>query len=244
MQIQDKVVIVTGASSGIGLATARLLTEKGAKIALVARSRDKLSQIEKGLRSSFAIAADVSVEEQVKEMVEKAEEHYGRVDVLVNNAGRGYDAPVEKIDTKTYMDIFKTNVIGPVVAMQQVIPIMRSQGGGAIVNITSGTALMFLPGMSPYSSLKRALIGISLTARGELEQDHIAVSLVYPYITTTDFEKNTIKHGSFGQPSNADDGEDLFQPPDPPEYVAGKILEAIETGEAEVLAHDWMKEIR
>ena len=77
--------------------------------------------------------------------------------------------------------------------MQQVIPIMRKEGGGAIMNVSSGLALMYLPGMSIYASLKRALSHISLTAREELKEDKIAVSVVYPYITITDFEKNTVK---------------------------------------------------
>ena len=77
--------------------------------------------------------------------------------------------------------------------MQQVIPIMRKQGGGTIINISSGTALMYLPNNGAYSSLKRALASISLTAREELKKDNIIVSVVYPYITLTNFEKNTIK---------------------------------------------------
>ncbi len=76
--------------------------------------------------------------------------------------------------------------------MQKVIPIMQKQKAGMIVNVSSGTALMYLPNISPYSSLKRALVGISLTAREELKEEGIVVSVVYPYIISTDFEANTI----------------------------------------------------
>ena len=98
-------------------------------------------------------------------MIKQTYKYFGRVDILVNNAGQGYDAPIEKIDVDTFRCIFELDFLAPVIAMQQVIPIMREQGGGAIINISSGLALMYLPGMSIYASLKRALSHISLTAR-------------------------------------------------------------------------------
>lgn len=235
MKVKNKVVIVTGASSGIGLATAKLLTEKGAKVALVARSIDKLKEIEQKLPDSFAIQTDMSKEDQIAEMVKKAKDHFGQIDILVNNAGRGYDAPVEKIELETFRELIELNLIGPIVTTQQVIPIMREQKEGSIVNISSGTAVMAIPNMSAYSSLKRALVGISLTARNELEKDNIKVSVVYPYATETNFEKNTIREGV------PQFEGDLPMKMDSAEFVAEKILEAIETGEAEVFVHDWMK---
>lgn len=196
MDVKGKVAIVTGASSGIGLATAKLLAAKGAKVALVACSKDKLDQLAKELPDAFAVAADISKVEEVKRMVKQTHEHFGRIDILVNNAGRGYDTPVENTDIATFHYIFELDVVGPIVAMKEVIPIMRKQGGGAILNVSSGTALMYLPNNGPYSALKKALAHISLTAREELKDDNIVVSVVYPYITLTDFEKNTIKDAS------------------------------------------------
>ncbi len=193
MNVRDRVVIVTGASSGIGLATAKLLVKQGAKVALVSRSMELLEKLSAELPDSIAIRADMTKIPEIKRMVDQTHEHFGRVDILINNAGQGYDAPVEKTDIDTFHYIFDLDVIGPLVAMQQVIPIMRKQGGGAIINISSGTALMYLPNMSAYSASKRALAGISLTAREELKTDNITVSVVYPYITLTEFEKNTIK---------------------------------------------------
>jgi short-subunit dehydrogenase len=237
MNLAGKVAIVTGASSGIGEATARLLAQKGGRVALVARSREKLEQLSKELPDSFVVVADMSIPGEVRKMVREVARHYGRIDVLVNSAGQGYDARIENINIERFHKIFDVDVVGPLVAMQAVIPLMKKHGG-SIVNISSGTALMVLPNMGAYSSLKRAIALISLTAREELKGDNIVVSVVYPYITDTDFEKNTLKDGEF-EWGDAGDSHEL-PPGDSASYVAGKILEGIETGKAEIYAHDWM----
>ena len=239
MSVRNKVVIVTGASSGIGLATAKLLAEQGAKLALVSRSKEKLEQLSEELPNSLAVPTDMTKIDEIEMMIKQTEEHFGRIDVLINCAGQGYDAPVEKTNIDIFYHIFNLDVVGPLIAMQQVIPIMRKQGGGTIINISSGTALMYLPYNGAYSSIKRALANISLTAREELRKDNISVSVVYPYITLTNFEKNTIK-----DPSLIDKGEHEGTGPfsaDTAEYMAQKILEGMKTSESEIFAHDWMK---
>jgi short-subunit dehydrogenase len=241
MDIQNKVVIVTGASSGIGLATAKLLAEREAKLVLVSRSKEKLEKLAKEIPNSLAVPADMTNISEITNMIVQVQEHFGKIDILVNCAGQGYDAPVEKTNIKTLCYIFDLDVVGPLVAMQQVIPIMRKQGGGTIINISSGTALMLLPNNGGYSSLKRALAHISLTAREEVKKDNIIVSVVYPYMTLTDFEKNTIKDFV---PESEEQGESPPFPPDTAEYVAQKILEGIETGEAEIFPHDWMRKLQ
>ena len=241
MELQNKVAIVTGASSGIGLATAKLLAQNGAKVALVARTKYKLEEFSKKLPNSLAVPADMTKENQIREMVAKVVNHYGRVDILINCAGRGYDALIEKINIESFHEIFDLDVVGPLIAMQAIIPIMKKQGGGMIVNISSGTALMYLPNMGGYSSLKRALGGISLTAREELKKYNIIVSVFYPYITLTDFEKNKLRESRMEWQEEHDHE---YRSPDSAEYVANKILEGIASEEAEVFAHDWMKNIR
>ncbi len=238
MDVQDRIVIITGASSGIGLAAARLLSKKGAKLALVSRSKDKLEKLSRKLPNSLAVPADMTKILEIERMIKQTEEHFGRIDILINSAGQGYDAPVEKTNINTLHYIFDLDVVGPLVAMQHVIPIMRKQGVGTIINISSGTALMHLPNMGGYSALKHALADISLTAREELKNDNIIVSVVYPFITLTDFEKNTIK--DFIPDKREEEGAAQF-PADTAEYVAQKILEGIQSGEAEIFAHDWMK---
>jgi short-subunit dehydrogenase len=240
-ELSGKVAIVTGASSGIGRATAILLANEGVHVALVSRSKEKLEDLSKELPGSLAVPADMTKIPQIRGMVKKTREHFGRIDILVNNAGQGYDAPVEKINITTFRYIYALHVAGPLVAMQQVIPVMRQQGGGTVVNISSGTALMNLPGMSAYASSKRALAAISLAAREELNDDAIGVSVVYPYITLSDFEKNTIRE----TPPEDGNGEEPAGPfpPDQAKYVAQKILDGIISGEAEIFAHEWMKNL-
>ena len=129
MEIQNKVAIVTGASSGIGLATAKLLGSKGAKVALVSRNRSKLDELSKHLPNSLSVPADITKIEQIIAMVKKTESHFGKINILINNAGQGYDATIEEVDPSIFSYIFNLDVLGPVVAMQQVLPLLRKQGG-------------------------------------------------------------------------------------------------------------------
>jgi NADP-dependent 3-hydroxy acid dehydrogenase YdfG len=239
MGLKGKVVIVTGASSGIGLATARLLAEGGAKVALAARSIEKLENLSNELPDSLAVFVEMTDKASIKKMTQTVFDHFGQIDVLINNAGRGYDASVETTDLDELTDIIELDFIGPIFAMQQVIPIMKTQGQGSIINISSGTALMHLPGMGGYAAVKAALAHMSLTAREELLSNNINVSVVYPYITLTDFEKNTIKES---EETTETDGSG-YKPPkaDTAEFIAGKIVECINSNESEVFAHDWMK---
>ncbi len=238
MTVKNKVIIVTGASSGIGLASAKLLSREGARVALVSRSREKLENLASLLPNSFAVPADMSVVTEIKSLVQKVYDHFHKIDILVNNAGRGYAASVEKIDIAKYNQLFNLNVIGPLVAMQTVIPIMRSGGGGCIINISSGTSLMHLPNLEAYASTKRVINGISLTAREELAKDKINVSVVYPYITNTNFGQNMI--GEEIRSSSINNQNTKLPPGDAPEYVAEKILEAITCEKPEIYAHEWM----
>ena len=237
MQIKDGVFIVTGASSGIGLATAIALADRGARVAILARSADALQKLAQQLPQSLALTVDVTDFAAIREATQVVHKHYGRIDGLINNAGRSYAATVEEIDPALFDEIFHLNVLAPIVAMQAVIPVMRAQGGGSIVNINSGTAFMTIPQYSVYSASKRALLGFSLTARAELEKDRIVVSEIYPFITATNFGKNRMGNPAGGGPTSS------YADGDKPEFVAGLILEAIEEGQAQYFANDHLRKM-
>jgi short-subunit dehydrogenase len=241
MEIKNKVAIVTGASSGIGAAVAKLLVAGGAQVVLVARSADKLAQLASELPGSLALTADMTKEDEVKGMVAEVQQHFGRTDILINNAGSGYSASVIDIELSKARYLFELNVIGPLVAMQAVIPLMRQQGGGLIVNISSGVSLMVLPSLAFYNATKRSLNAISLTARAELAADNIKVSLVYPYATATDFSKNLLVSGQ--RPDWPVRSEANLPPPDSADYVAEKVLAVIVSEAPELAVHDWMKDL-
>lgn len=192
MQIKNSVIIVTGASSGIGLATAKELSKQGAKIVLAARSADKLKALEKEIPNSFAVETDMRKQEDIKKLADETMKKFGRIDMLINNAGQGLRSSVEKINLDDYESIMDLNVFSVVRAMQAVIPIMRKQGGGMILNINSMVSKNYYPELAAYSSTKYALNAISLTARQELAPDRIAVSVFHPKMTATDFGQNAL----------------------------------------------------
>ncbi|MGH8199328.1 MAG: SDR family oxidoreductase [Steroidobacteraceae bacterium] len=237
MQINDRIFIVTGASSGIGLATAIALAARGAKVALLARSSAALHELAQRLPGSLAVTADMTQFDTVRQAVGAVHRHFGRVDGLINNAGRSYAAAIEEIDPVLFDEIFHLNVLGPIIAMQAVIPLLRAQGGGSIVNINSGTAFMTVPQYSVYSASKRALLGFSLTARLELEKDGIVVSEIYPVITATNFGKNRMGNPAGGGPAAS------YADGDTPESVADLVVQAIEQGRAQYFANERLRKL-
>ncbi len=234
MEIRGTVAIITGASAGIGLTTARLFAEHGARVALAARSSDKLAVLAGELQDSFAIPTDMRDVASVERMVRAVHDHYGRIDLLVNNAGQGMYMPVERIDLAQYREIMELNLFGPLRAMQAVIPIMRAQGGGMIVNISSDVAKKQIPGIGAYASTKSALNTLTLTARAELAADNIRVSVMAPNLTATGFGRNAITSQTRNPGAWPADTRRPGMPiPDPVEKVAAKILEAVQSEVAE-----------
>jgi NADP-dependent 3-hydroxy acid dehydrogenase YdfG len=232
MDINSKVIIITGASAGIGLETARLFTQNGAKVALIARSGETLAALAGELKGALAIPADLGEIDQIPQVISAVQAHYGRIDGLVNNAGRAFHTPIESADIHLYRKLLDLNVVGVLRLMQCVIPIMRSQGGGVIINISSGLSKRILPGAGPYASTKYALNALTLTAREELAADNIRVGLVIPGRTiNTRFGENTfayIARQQAAQPSG-----NAAMRVDTPEEVAEKILEAFQSEAAE-----------
>jgi len=223
MKIQDKVAVVTGASMGIGLAIAKALGAAGAKVVLAARSADKLKTLEQEIPNSFAVPTDMRKPGDIADLVQQAKAKFGRIDILINNAGQGMRSAVEEININDYRDVLELNVISVLEAMQAVIPVMRAQGGGLILNISSMVSKNYFPLLAAYSSTKYALNSLSLTARQELADDHIVVSVFHPKMTATDFGKN-----SRGEKYNSAAGRPGMSV-DTPEAVAEQVLKQIES---------------
>jgi NAD(P)-dependent dehydrogenase (short-subunit alcohol dehydrogenase family) len=226
MDIGDKIVLITGASAGIGLATAHRFAVAGAKLALVARSADALTHLAEELQrqggEAVALPADVSDPKQVQQVIEETVRHFGRLDVVINNAGQAAACTIADLDPDDFRKILDLNVFGPLAAMQAVIPIMREQGGGLIINVSSMVSKMHIPGLAAYAATKAALNMLSDTARVELASEHIRVITVYPRLTTTDFGKNSLGNQHVRQQQRQ--GSPI--PADSPELVAEKILAA------------------
>ena len=144
---------------------------------------------------------------------------------------------MEEIEPELFDEIFHLNVLGPIVAMQAVIPIMRAQGAGSIVNVNSGTAFMTIPQYSVYSASKRALLGFSLTARAELEKDQVRRQRSLSIHYGNQFRKKSDGHPAGGGPAAN------YASGDTPEFVADIILQAIEEGQAQYFADDRLKQM-
>jgi len=196
MDISGKVMVVTGASSGIGAATARAAASRGARLVLAARNQERLDELAEEIGGALTVATDMRRPDQISRLFEAVIDRHDRVDVLVNNAGQGLHVPVEQIKIDDLIAITELNVYGALRAMQAAIPLMRAAGGGSIVNVSSGTTQMANPvGTAAYSATKAGLNMLSRAARAELADDGIAVSTVYPFVTKTEFH-NKLRAGS------------------------------------------------
>jgi short-subunit dehydrogenase len=229
MEIKDKVVIVTGASDGIGREVAKKLAHAGAKVVLAARSEEKLGELAHELHGSVAVKTDMTHEGSIQNLIDRTMEIHGRIDILINNAGHGMYGPVETVNIDKYKEMMNLNVFGPVFAMELVIPHMRAQGGGMIMNISSMVSKNAYPNLGAYSSTKYALNGISLIAREELKKDNIIVSLFHPKMTATNFGKNSVDM----DPSFYENAKASGREIDTAEQVADAILEQIGSEKAE-----------
>jgi short-subunit dehydrogenase len=197
MDIKGKVVIVTGASSGIGEATAREFAKQGAKIVLAARRVDKLESLAQeisGMRTAaetLVVQADLSKLEDIQNMIQQTLKKFNRIDVLVNNAGFGRLDWLENLDPikdiQAQMDV---NVMGVIQTTRQVLPIMMKQRAGSIINMCSMAGLVGTPTYTIYAASKHAVHGFSEALRREVKPWGIDVSLIYPGGVVTEFTQH------------------------------------------------------
>ncbi len=182
---------MTGASAGIGEATAKWLAREGATLVLVARRKARLDELQKEIEASggraLAIEADITSEGDRQRIVRETMDAFGRIDALVNNAGYGQRGPVEIVSVEAIRRNFETNLFSLIALTQLVIPIMRNQRSGRIVNISSVAGRIARPLSSVYDATKHALEAISDGMRGELAPFGIKVVIIEPGFIITEF---------------------------------------------------------
>jgi short-subunit dehydrogenase len=193
MVLSHQVILITGASAGIGATLAQVLAEQylGIRLVLAARRLDRLEQVAEVCRKRGAevlvVPTDMAQIDQVQALARRALEQFGRVDVLVNNAGYGQMGPIELQPTAAVQRQFQVNLFGAIGLVQAVIPTLRNQGGGRIINVSSIAGRSAFPCGGLYSASKFALEALSDTLRMELEPFNIKVSVIEPGPVSTEF---------------------------------------------------------
>jgi short-subunit dehydrogenase len=224
--MKDKVVIVTGASSGIGLATAKLLASKGAKVVLAARSLDLLNQITESLNSMgynvFAVETDVTKEEDCKNLISRTVEKYGKIDILINNAGISMRALFNDVDINVLKRLFEVNFWGAVTCTKFALPYLIEQRG-SIVGVSSVAGFIGLPGRTGYSASKYALHGFLESLRVENLKNGLHVLIMCAGFTKSDIRKRALTADGSPQGFTPREEEKMMLP----EEVALSIFKAV-----------------
>jgi len=221
MKIEGQRVLITGASSGIGLALSFVFARKGAILALASRRFGRLKEVAQEIYSTFyhipkplAIPCDVANRESGRRLIKSCVNHLGGIDILVNNAGISVYGNTERIEVKDFHSIMAVNFFGALHCMLDVIPRMKKQGKGLIVNIASIAAQHGVPYLGAYCASKSALVAVSQSLRAELSKSGISIMIVYPDYTETGIFKNEKNVGGAYRPKG-------------PYYPAPKVGEVI-----------------
>ncbi len=204
MRFENRAVIITGASQGLGVAYARDFLREGARVALVARRREKLEEVAAGLREEFGLGeadesrvlpvpCDVSDEEQVESMVKLVTELFGTVDVLINNAALHISKRVVETSKEEWDRQIGVNLTGTFLCSRAVLPYMMEKRYGKIINISSSAAKHFFPGFGAYASSKGGIVSFTHTLSEEVKDYDINVNALYLGMTNTDYTRQRIE---------------------------------------------------
>lgn len=237
---RGQTVVITGGSRGLGLEMARIWCDEGAKVALCARSEEDLSRAEAELvrrgGEVFTEAVDVTRRDEVRQFIHDVAGRFGAIDVLVNNAGIIQTGPVDCMMLDDYEAAMQTHFWGPLYSILAVLPHMRRQGGGRIVNITSIGGKISVPHMVPYSASKFALVGLSQGLSAELARHGVRVTTVCPGLMRTGSPRNAEFKGrhraeyAWFSISDSLPGLSISS-----QHAARQIVEACRRGESEVV---------
>ncbi|GAC1401444.1 MAG: hypothetical protein NVSMB56_16540 [Pyrinomonadaceae bacterium] len=197
--LREKVVLITGGSRGLGLEMAREFANEGARLALTARDGNELErarvELERHGADVFTCAFDLTTKAQVEAMVRRVREHFGRIDVLVNNAGIIEVGPVDVMTHQDFECAMRTHFWSPLYAMLAVLPEMRERRSGRIVNIASIGGKIGVPHLVPYCASKHALVGLSDAMRAEMHKDNVLITTVCPGLMRTGSPRNATFKG-------------------------------------------------
>lgn len=226
MQIQGKVALVTGGSSGIGKALCELLAQCGAKLVVTGRRPGPLEEVRRKLQEQgtdvAVVPGDVRSEKARMRALEAAVQRFGRLDILVNNAGAVRAGGLEAVAADDIETMIAVNLLAPILMARDALPLLRVGRDGLIVNVTSGIALLGVPFYSTYAATKAGLARFSEALRRELRGEGVHVLTVYPGATDTPMM------------SSSKAGPELGFSRETPEVVARAIVDAIETNALEV----------
>lgn len=235
--LKNKNIIITGASGGIGLSVAEQCAARGANLVLLARRLDKLKEIKQDLEQRFSVTVhvyqlDVSNTEEIKEVFSKILSEFSRIDVLVNNAGYGLFRYAHEATIEEVKGMFSVNVVGLIACTSMVLPLMKKQRSGHIINIASMAGKIATPKSSVYSATKHAVLGYSNSLRMELADDGVFVTAVNPGPIATNFFDIADEQGTYVKNVQ----RYMLQP----EFVAIKITDAMLTKTREINLPRWM----
>jgi NAD(P)-dependent dehydrogenase (short-subunit alcohol dehydrogenase family) len=197
--LKDRVAIITGAGQGIGRVFAKAFAQAGAR-AVIAEINEKSAadvsaEIMKAGGEALAVTTDVADEASIKEMIEIVEDEYGRIDILINNAGIFSTLemrPFDQIPLEEWERVLRVNLTGPFLCARAVLPAMRRAKSGRIINVASGAVRLGRPNYLHYIATKAALAGMSLSMARELGPDGITVNAILPGATFTEIERKTV----------------------------------------------------
>ncbi len=227
---------ITGASQGIGKATALLFAKNGYDLIITARTKDRLESVAEEIRSldrqALAITSDTSDRSAIEALINLGLERFAQIDVLINNAGICMSAPMAKTTIEDWERIINVNLWGYIYTINALLPHFLARKQGNIINVGSFGGKVPLPKMTAYCTTKHAIVGLTETLRLELEPQGIHVSGVHPSVTNTDFLERAIFKDSDRQKMKQMMSSPLSSQP---EDVAKVILDAVKHPQAEVI---------